>query len=60
MLPPTLASKGGRGLSLSFLKPLRFGLRALATEGRTELVSLGKRTDSQELTGKLGDANESR
>lgn len=30
MFPPTRANRGGRGLSLSFLSPLRFGLRALA------------------------------
>lgn len=28
MFPPTRASKGGRGLSLSFLRPLRLGRRA--------------------------------
>lgn len=30
MFPPTLANSGGRGLSRSFLNPLRFGLRELA------------------------------
>lgn len=32
MLPPTLASRGGSGLSLSFLRPFLFGLRELAAE----------------------------
>lgn len=35
MLPPTLASKGGSGLSLSFLKPLRLGLLELANKRNT-------------------------
>lgn len=40
MFPPTLASSGGRGLSLSFLRPLRFGLRALATWENLKSVDL--------------------
>jgi len=40
MFPPTLASSGGRGLSLSFLSPLRFGLRALATRKETNYAHL--------------------
>lgn len=32
MLPPTLASRGGSGLSLSFRRPFLFGLRELAAE----------------------------
>ena len=32
MLPPTLASRGGSGLSLSPLRPFLFGLRELAAE----------------------------
>lgn len=36
MLPPTLASRGGSGLSLSFLRPFLFGLRELAAERRTD------------------------
>src|SRR4029434_9171124 len=30
MLPPALSSRGGSGLSLSFLSPFRFGRRELA------------------------------
>uniref|UniRef100_A0A4W6CQM8 Uncharacterized protein n=1 Tax=Lates calcarifer TaxID=8187 RepID=A0A4W6CQM8_LATCA len=40
MFPPTLANNGGRGLSLSFLSPLRFGLRALAKTKLTLLRAL--------------------
>lgn len=36
MLPPTLASRGGRGLSLSFLSPFRLGLRELAADREKE------------------------
>lgn len=42
MFPPTLANSGGRGLSRSFLSPLRFGLRALAMSKEARLVSLSE------------------
>lgn len=47
MLPPTLASRGGRGLSLSFLRPFRLGLREFAVEER------GKKLISKIKTGFL-------